>query len=163
MARISKNKYIIFRLGRETYGVPVGKIKTVERKINITPLLGVSCFIKGVTNLRGRVVPIFDLKKRLAIGETVLTPKTCAIILELRTNDGIYTDGLVVDEILAVQDITKDEIEENPACSNTRRVRDFIVGTGNLKGKDVTLLDLHKILEKTPDSFLNLNMSMVRT
>ena len=55
-------KYLIFNLGKEVYGIPILKIKTVERKLDITPVPRTPDFVKGITNLRGKIIPVMDLK-----------------------------------------------------------------------------------------------------
>jgi len=141
------NKHLIFTLGKETYGVPILKIQNIERKLDITPVPGTASFVKGITNLRGKIIPVLDLKEKLGIGETELTSKTCIIIVNVRKDVGMHTNGVMVDEVSEVMDISDGYIEPVPKYHNTQIDQEFMSGIGKVRDRVIILLDIQKILE----------------
>ena len=147
------NKHLIFTLGKETYGVPILKIQNIERKLDITPVPGTSSFVKGITNLRGKIIPVLDLKEKLGIGRTEVTSKTCIIIVNVRKEAGMHTNGVMVDEVSEVMDISEGYIEPVPKYHNTQIDQEFMSGIARVKDRDtaedrvIILLDIQKILE----------------
>jgi purine-binding chemotaxis protein CheW len=163
--QINKNQYLIFKLGKEIYGVPLKEIKTIERKVNILPVSGISYYTKGITNLRGKLIPVLDLKKILDMGETAITSRTCTIIVDVKTDNGVFTNGVITDEAYAIMEIMEEDIEdikEKVTGCKTCKICEFISGIGKIKNVRVALLDLHKIIETVPDSFAELNINIRR-
>jgi purine-binding chemotaxis protein CheW len=154
------NKHLIFTLGKETYGVPILKIQNIERKLDITPVPGTPNFVKGITNLRGKIIPVLDLKEKLGIGAAEMTSKTCIIIVNVRKEAGMHTNGVMVDDVSEVLDIGEAVIEPVPKYHNTQIDQEFMSGIGKVKdAKDGTerviiLLDIQKILEMSENSSL---------
>lgn len=147
-----ENKHIVFTLGKETYGIPILEIITIERNMEITPIPSTPSFVKGIANLRGRIIPVLDLKDKVGIGEVEETDRVCIIIVDIRTEQGLQRYGLMVDEVSEVIDISEGLIEPVPKYSNTHINQEFMSGIGKVKDKDnnevvIILLDIQKILE----------------
>ena len=141
------NKHLIFTLGKETYGVPILRIQNIERNLDITPVPGAPSFVKGITNLRGKIIPVLDLKDKLGIGTAEITGKTCIIIVNVRKEAGMHTNGVMVDEVSEVMDISEGVIEPVPKHHDTQIDQEFMSGIGKVKDRVIILLDIQKILE----------------
>ena len=152
------NKYLIFTLGKETYGIPILKIKAIEQKMEITPVPGTPSFVKGITNLRGRIIPVIDLKEKFSIGMSDMTSKTCIIIVDIHTESGNQTNGLMVDEVSEVLDISEGYIEPVPKYGNTEIDQEFMSGIGKVRDRVIILLDIHKILSIESASAVNVEV-----
>ena len=152
------NKYLIFTLGKEIYGIPILKIKAIERQMDITHVPGTPGFVKGITSLRGKIIPVIDLKEKFSIGISEMTSKTCIIIVDIQTESGIQTNGLMVDEVSEVLDISDGYIEPVPKYGNTQIDQEFMSGIGKVKDRVVILLDIQKILALSESAAVNLEM-----
>jgi len=141
------NKYLIFNLGKEIYGIPILKVRTIERKMEITPVPGTPGFVKGITNLRGKIIPVMDLKDKFGIGKIEMTDRICIIIVDIRTDSGAQMHGIIVDGVTEVLDISDGYIEPLPEGADLRVNRDFMKGLGKIKDMIIILLDIEKILE----------------
>lgn len=144
---IEDNKYLIFNLGKEIYGIPILKIKTIERKMDITPVPRTPGFVKGITNLRGKIIPVMDLKEKFGIGESEVTERTCIIIVDILTDTGMQTNGLMVDEVSEVMDMEEGYIEPVPKYGDTAIDQEFMSGIGKIDDRVIILLDIQKILD----------------
>jgi purine-binding chemotaxis protein CheW len=144
---IEDNKYLIFNLGKEIYGIPILKIKTIERKMDITPVPRTPNFVKGITNLRGKIIPVMDLKEKFGIGTSEVTERTCIIIVDIRTDTGMQTNGLMVDEVSEVLDISEGYIEPVPKYGDMTIDQEFMSGIGKIRDSVIILLDIQKILD----------------
>ena len=144
---IEDNKYLIFNLGKEIYGIPILKIKTIERKMDITPVPRTPNFVKGITNLRGKIIPVMDLKEKFGIGISEVTERTCIIIVDIRTDTGLQTNGLMVDEVSEVLDMEDGYIEPVPKYGDTQIDQEFMSGIGKIGDRVIILLDIQKILD----------------
>ena len=144
---IEDNKYLIFNLGKEIYGIPILKITNIERKMDITPVPKTPSFVKGITNLRGKIIPVMDLKQKFGIGTAEVTERTCIIIVNVQTDTGIQTNGLMVDEVSEVLDISEGYIEPVPKHGDMSIDQEFMTGIGKVKNNVIILLDIQKILD----------------
>jgi len=156
---VEDNKYLIFNLGNEIYGIPILKIITIERKMDITPVPRTPSFVKGITNLRGKIIPVMDLKEKFGIGKAEVTERTCTIIVDIKTDSGIQRNGLMVDEVSEVLDISEGYIEPVPKYGDTQIDQEFMSGIGKIKDRVIILLDIQKILA-SPDTGIMANMSI---
>jgi len=144
---IEDNKYLIFNLGKEIYGIPILKIKNIERKLDITPVPKTPNFVKGITNLRGKIIPVMDLKDKFGIGRSEVTERTCIIIVDIRTDTGMQTNGLMVDEVTEVLDMEDGYIEPVPKYGDMAIDQEFMTGIGKKSDRVIILLDIQKILD----------------
>jgi purine-binding chemotaxis protein CheW len=132
-----------FRIGRETFGLPIEMVREIVRVPQITSVPNAPDYIEGVINLRGRIIPIVDLRKRFG-EKTFDPPKTNRIVVVEMDARAI---GLLVNSASEVLRIPPSEIEE-PHNVFKEGELNYITGVGKLKGRLVILLDLHKILQR---------------
>jgi purine-binding chemotaxis protein CheW len=132
-----------FRIGRETFGLPISMVREIVRVPEITSVPNAPDYIEGVINLRGRIIPIVDLRKRF--GEKSFEPnkKNRIVVVEL----GTRAIGLIVNSASEVLRIPPSDIEE-PSNVFQEGELNYITGVGKLKGRLVILLDLSRILER---------------
>ncbi len=132
-----------FRIGRETFGLPISMVREIIRVPDITAVPNAPAYIEGVINLRGRIIPVVDLRKRF--GEKSFEPdkKNRVVVVELETR----AIGLIVNSASEVLRISPSEIEE-PSNVFHEGELDYITGVGKLKGRLVMLLDLNRILQR---------------
>jgi purine-binding chemotaxis protein CheW len=131
------------RIGRETFGIPIGMVREIVRVPEITSVPNAPDYIEGVINLRGRIVPVVDLRKRFR--EVVAAPnkKNRIVVVEL---DG-RPIGLIVNSASEVLKIPPSEIEAPHAVFQEGELN-YITGVGKIRGRLVILLDLSRILQR---------------
>jgi len=132
-----------FRIGRETFGLPISMVREIVRVPEITSVPNAPDYIEGVINLRGRIIPILDLRKRFGVDSSERDKKNRIVVVEL----GARAIGLMVNSASEVLRIPPSEIEE-PNTVFREGELDFVTGVGKLKGRLVILLDLHRILQR---------------
>lgn len=132
-----------FRIGRETFGLPISMVREIVRVPEITSVPNAPDYIEGVINLRGRIIPIVDLRKRF--GERTFEPnkKNRIVVVELESR----AIGLMVNSASEVLRIPPSEIEE-PHNIFQEGDLNYITGVGKLKGRLVMLLDLSRVLQR---------------
>jgi purine-binding chemotaxis protein CheW len=139
-------KFLTFALGRESYGVSVLKVREIIRLMDITAVPQMPAYVKGVINLRGKVVPVVDLRLKFGLAHANATECTCIVVAQVQSVAGCSAlIGFVVDAVEEVISITSDEIEPAPdfgAALDT----DYILGMAKLKGRVKTLLDIDGVL-----------------
>lgn len=143
---VSEQKVIVFELNGNEYTLPVEQVTAIEKMQYITRVPKVAAFIKGVINLRGVIIPIIDLKRRLGFSDSVYTNNTRIIIVS-------YQDlevGLIVDAANDVLDIPSSVIEAQPEVVGTVEA-EFISGVAKLEKRLFILLNLANILETMHD------------
>lgn len=138
-------KYLTFVLGDESYGIPVLKIREIIRLTKVTPLPQMPAYICGVINLRGKIIPVMDLRVRLGFGQVANTLQTCIVVVQIKPADGPARQmGVVVDEVEEVTHITAAEIEATPNFG-TVICTDYILGMAKTKGAVKALLDIDRV------------------
>ena len=137
-----ENKYVIFKLDEEYYGFPIDNVISIEKPSQSTRIPNAPDYIKGVINLRGEVIPIIDLRKKLGMEPSELDKNSRIIIV---SSDEIFA-GLIVDTSSEVLEINKENIDKPPTDENNEYI-DYINGIGKTADRLVILLDLIKILE----------------
>ncbi|ODS34207.1 MAG: purine binding chemotaxis protein [Candidatus Scalindua rubra] len=138
---VNDEKFLTFSLGKEEYGVEILKVREIIGIMDITTVPQSPDYMKGVINLRGKVIPIIDLRLKFSMPEAELTQETCIIVVEV--NNTLI--GVIVDSVSEVMDIKSEEIEETPNFGHGIDTN-FIKGLGKTKGKIVILLDIAKVL-----------------
>jgi len=138
-------KYLTFALGREEYGIGILKIREIIGMMPITAIPQTPAFVKGVINLRGKVIPVMDLRMKFGFETTDYTERTCIIVVEIGHHSGLLTMGLVVDGVSEVANIKGGEIEETPNFGDGRHTS-FIKGMAKIAGGVKILLDIDQIL-----------------
>ena len=140
-------KYLTFRLADEGYGIEILKVQEIIGLMNVTHVPRTPSFIRGVINLRGKVIPVIDLRLKFGLERKDDTEKTCIIVVQVKqeNNTGVIM-GIIVDEVCEVLDITAEQIEPSPSFGSLDT--DFILGMGKAGSKVVMLLDVDKVLSK---------------
>ncbi len=134
-------KYLTFCLANEDYGLEILKVREIISMCKITTVPQTPEFIKGVINLRGKVIPIVDLRLKFVMDEARHTDETCIIVV----NVGEIEMGIIVDKVLEVMNIPAGEIEDTPSFGMNVNT-EFILGIGKAGGKVTILLDVEKVL-----------------
>lgn len=139
-----KDKYLIFLIGKESYGID---IKYVIEIIGIEPITEVPelpDFVKGVINLRGKIIPVMDVRLKFKKEEKEYDDRTCIIVVEI---DGISI-GLIIDRVLEVANIDENNIAPPPRINkNKDNANKYIVGIGKVGNEVRLLIDCNKLIE----------------
>ena len=138
-------KYLTFKLGAEEFGLEILKVQEIIKMMDITKVPRTPEFVRGVINLRGKVIPVVDLRLKFSMISKETTEKTCVIVVQVAHTVGTVTMGTIVDEVSEVLDIGGEQIEPAPefgAAVNT----EFILGMGKVGKRVVMLLDVDKVL-----------------
>ncbi len=147
----NENKFLTFRLGDEEYGVEILRVREIIGLIDITPLPKTADYVKGVINLRGKIIPVIELRTKFALPPVEYTEATCVIVVEVEDQHGgeQFSMGVIVDTVSEVLDIAKDLIEPAPRFGFSLNT-DFILGMGKvIDGEEqrvTILLDIDKVL-----------------
>jgi purine-binding chemotaxis protein CheW len=138
-------KYLTFALGDEEYGVPVLKVREIIKMMDITAVPQVPRHVKGLINLRGKVIPVVDLRLKFSFADHGYTERTCIIVVEVALATSNVMMGIVVDAVSEVLTITAAEIEQTPEFGE-RVTTDYMKGVAKVKGKVKILVDLDRVL-----------------
>jgi len=140
-----EGKYLTFSLAGEEYGIGILKIREIIGMLPITALPETPAFVKGVINLRGKVIPVVDLRLRFGMPEIDYTERTCIIVVEMESPGGVVPMGTVVDAVSEVLNIKAGDIEDTPAFGANLNTG-YILGMAKI-GKSVKLLlDIDRVL-----------------
>lgn len=138
-------KHLVFLLGGASYGIPILTVLDINGLMEITPIPKTPEFIKGVINLRGKVIPVMDLRLKFGMPAKEYDKQTCIIIVNVSVKGKDKQIGVLVDTVSEVFDIPLTEIEAPPEYG-THAEEGFINGIGKVKGKLVVLLNIEKVL-----------------
>ena len=140
-----EGKYLTFTLANEEYGIGILKIKEIIGMMPITPVPQTPEFVKGVINLRGKVIPVVDLRLRFGMESIDYNERTCIIVVEISGKTGNVLIGIVVDAVSEVLNIKGEDIEETPTFG-TKLNTEYILGMAKMEGSVKILLDIGRIL-----------------
>jgi len=138
-------KYLTFKLADEEYGLEILKVREIIGMMAITSLPRTPSFVRGVINLRGKVIPVIDLRKKFELEATSDTSLTCIIVVDVTATDGHIQIGILVDSVSEVLDIRGADIEGAPSFG-TNIDTAFILGMAKAKGAVKILLNIEKVL-----------------
>jgi purine-binding chemotaxis protein CheW len=139
-------KFLTFVLGNESYGIPVMKIREIIRMTDITAVPRMPEYIKGVINLRGKVIPIVDLRLKFGLANVAATERTCIVVVQVAlTNGNSPQMGLIVDAVEEVLNINGSDIEATPDFGG-RVDTEYMIGMAKVRNAVKTLLDIDKIV-----------------
>lgn len=139
-------KYLTFALNNEFYGIDVLKVREIIRLTEITSVPQMPAYVRGVINLRGKIIPVMDLRLRFGFPAAEGTEQTCIVVVQVRLPDGKATQmGLIVDGVEEVVNIAASEIEETPDFG-AHLSTDYIIGMAKIKGAVKTLLDIDSVI-----------------
>lgn len=140
-------KYLSFVLGREEYGLEILKVQEIIGIMEVTRVPRTPPYVRGVINLRGRVIPVVDLRTKFKMPTIEDTEKTCVIVVQVARDDTTITMGVIVDEVSEVLSFTEDQIEPAPEFGGGMEEAGFVTGMGKLGKKVLILLDSDRVLE----------------
>lgn len=142
------HKFLTFFLEGEEYGIEILKVREIIGMMSVTPVPQSPSQLKGVINLRGKIIPVFDLRLMFAMQEREHDNQTCIIIVDVK---GLLV-GVIVDTVSEVMDVTEDEVETGASIEGKINVQ-FILGISKVKGKIRLLIDIDKVLGEEQISF----------
>jgi purine-binding chemotaxis protein CheW len=140
-----EGKYLTFSLASEEYGIGILKIKEIIGMMPITSVPQTPEYIKGVVNLRGKVIPVMDLRLRFGMPAMDYTERTCIIVVEISGQAGTVQVGIVVDAVSEVLNVKSEDIEPTPSFG-TKLNTDYILGLAKMGGGIKILLDITRVL-----------------
>jgi len=152
-------KYLTFSIQGESYGVDVLKIREFIRLIDITAVPQMPAYVRGVINLRGKIIPVLDLRLRFGFDRAERTEHTCIVVVLVTLPDGQSTQmGLIVDAVEEVVNISPGEIEETPDFG-TEVATDYFLGMAKIKGAVKALLDIDRVIAAKAVGEMNSNLA----
>jgi purine-binding chemotaxis protein CheW len=140
-----EGKYLTFALAEEEYGIGILKVKEIIGMMPVTHVPQTPAFVKGVINLRGKVIPVVDLRLRFSLQAAAYTERTCIIVVEVAGSSNHVMMGIVVDAVSEVLNIRAADIENTPAFG-VKLDTDFILGMAKAAGGIKILLDIDRVL-----------------
>lgn len=146
-------KYLTFILSEEDYGIGILKVKEIIGMMAITSVPRTPSYIKGVINLRGKVIPVIDLRVKFDMGERAYTDRTCIIVVEIDSQEETILIGIVVDAVSEVLNIQENEIEDAPSFGTALDVG-YILGIAKTGGRVKILLNIDRVLSSAEISIL---------
>ena len=138
-------KYLTFALGAEEYGLPVLKVREIIKVMDITQVPRVPGHVRGVINLRGKVIPVVDLRLKFGFAPEAATERTCIIVVDVDRPAGKVMMGIVVDSVSEVLNLTGAEIDAPPSFGDAVST-EYMLGLAKVKGAVKILLDLDRVL-----------------
>ncbi len=142
---VKTGKYLTFSLENEEYGIGILKVKEIIGMLPITSVPRTPKFVKGVINLRGKVIPVMDLRLKFSMEAIPYSDRTCIIVVEIESQESTVLIGIVVDAVSEVLNINEEEIEKAPAFGANLNT-DYILGMAKIEGGVKILLDIDKVL-----------------
>jgi purine-binding chemotaxis protein CheW len=142
---VKEGKYLTFTLAEEEYGIGILKVKEIIGMMPITSVPQTPEFVKGVINLRGKVIPVMDLRLKFGMPEMDYTERTCIIVVEIEGQTGTIMIGIVVDAVSEVLNIKADEVEDTPAFGANLDT-EYILGMAKMEGGVKILLEIDRVL-----------------
>jgi len=147
-------KYLTFQLANEEFGIRVLKVREIMGIQEITAVPQTPAHIKGVINLRGKVVPVVDLRLKFSLPAAEYTQRTCIIVTQVQGESASVLMGIVVDGVSEVLNLTAAEIEDTPDFGE-EIATGYLLGMAKVKGKVKILLDIDKVLSSQELHSLN--------
>ena len=145
MEETRAGKYLTFKLADEDYGISLLKVREIIGMMPITSVPRTPEFIKGVINLRGKVIPVTDLRLRFDMPEIDYTDRTCIIVVEVEGESATVQMGVVVDAVTEVLPVKAEEIEPAPQFG-AKVDTHYILGMANMDGTVKILLDIDRVM-----------------
>ncbi len=143
-ADVRAGKYLTFQLANDEFGIRVLKVREIMGLLEITSVPQTPGYIKGVINLRGKVVLMIDLRLKFG-GRGEYTQRTCIIVTQIQGESGPILMGIVVDGVSEVLNLTGQEIEDTPDFGEAITGQ-YLLGMAKVKGKVKILLDIDRVL-----------------
>jgi len=138
-------KYLTFQLGNEEFAIQVLRVREIMGIQEITAVPQTPDYVKGVINLRGKVIPVVDLRLKFGLPELEYTPRTCIIVVQIESDAGKLMIGVIVDAVSEVLTLQAADIEDTPDFGSGVATP-YLLGMAKLKGKVKILLDINMVL-----------------
>lgn len=132
---------VIFKIGDEEFGVDISQVREIVRLVNITTVPKAPVFVEGVVNLRGQILAVIDLARRLNLKTKPHSEKTRIIVVEIESS----TVGMIVDEVAEVLRLSSEHIDKTPEIIGGDLQQKYLKGVGKLEDRLIILIDLAKI------------------
>ena len=142
-------KYMTFRVGQEEYGLAILKVRELIGLLDITRVPHAPPGVRGVVNLRGKVIPVVDLRTHLGITEAKAVDRPVIIVVQLQGAQGPVTTGVLVDQVLEVRNINAQQIEPAPSFGRDDEATRYILGIAKTEKRVILLIDIDLILAAT--------------
>ncbi len=139
-------KFMTFKLADEIYGLEILKVREIIRLLEITRVPRSEGFMRGVVNLRGKVIPVVDLRLRFGMSLAEGTNQTVIIVVQCLVRAQLLTVGLLVDQVLEVLSVNARDIDATPSLGDSSIDISFIQGVGKTGDRVVFLLDIDRVL-----------------
>lgn len=137
MSKVEGGRFLTFMLRGEYYGVPISKVREINQMMEITPVPKTPRFVEGVVNLRGKILPIVNLREKLSFEKIAYNRETCIVVIETL----IGHVGIIVDAVREVIDLKESQIEVPPHMGEQSEMR-FLSSLGKHEDKVIILLDV---------------------
>ncbi len=138
-------KFLTFDLADEEYGLEILRVREIIGMMDITPVPRTPDFVLGVINLRGKVIPVADLRLKFGLPYKEPDDRTCVIVVEIKNQDETVQMGIVVDRVNEVVDVKASDVEPTPSFGVTLDTS-FILGMAKVGEKVKILLDIDRVL-----------------
>ena len=138
-------KYLVFELGSEEYGIQVLKVREIMGIQDITAVPQTPSYVKGVINLRGKVIPVVDLRLKFGLPEQAYSQRTCIIVVQVQSTATPLLMGIVVDGVAEVLNLASSDIEDTPDFGDGTTTP-YLLGMAKSKGKVKILLEIDRVL-----------------
>lgn len=138
-------KYLIFHLGEEEFGIHVQKVREIMGVQDITKVPQTPEHVKGVINLRGKVIPVVDLRLKFTMPAKEYTHRTCIIVVQVSATHGAMPMGIVVDGVAEVLQVASADVEDTPSFGKEVEIP-YVTGLAKSKGKVKILLDIDQVM-----------------
>jgi purine-binding chemotaxis protein CheW len=138
-------KYLTFSLANEEFGIRVFEVREIMGLQDITRVPQAEPHIRGVINLRGKIVPVICLRTRFGMPQMEYTPRTCIVVVHVRGEDGLMLIGVLVDSVSEVITLDASEIEDTPEFGTGQNL-DYILGMAKVRGRVKILIDIERVL-----------------
>ena len=146
-------KFLSFYLGNEEFAIRVSSVREIIGLQDITPVPQTPVYVRGVLNLRGRVIPVVDLRRKCGLPEIEYGPQACIVVVRIETKTTGVPMGVVVDGVSEVVNIQSADVEDMPDFGG--EPHSYLLGVAKLKGKVKVLLDIDQLLNNSEILSLN--------
>jgi purine-binding chemotaxis protein CheW len=138
-------KYLSFVLGKEEYGIAILRVREITGMVGITPLPRTRAHVRGVINLRGRIIPVMDLRQQFGMAPAGQSPAACIVVVEaVRDGDMMVPVGLLVDTVSEVLAVGAEQFAPPPRCAHA--ANGYVLGFGMLGDRVLILLDVDRVI-----------------
>jgi purine-binding chemotaxis protein CheW len=145
VVRAEAGKYLTFNLDDEEFGLEILKVQEIIGIMKVTRVPRAPNYVRGVINLRGKVIPVVDLRLKFGMQSKPDTERTCIIVVQINRGGSRITMGSIVDDVSEVLNISKEQLEPAPSFGVSVDT-EFILGMGKVAQKVVMLLDIDRVL-----------------